>query len=151
MNRQGERLVDGNDFEIRNQVSIRRHRAEQFLRNLRHVDRSVDFSDIFAELGPFQTDQMVHVDVGDEEHRARVVVRLERVDGNQWILFQDAVVRAHDCDWVVCSAGGEEFQRLEIIQLMEMKPRMIDVSDRERRRELAEAAFLSTLLSSLWL
>jgi hypothetical protein len=95
LNGQCKRLINRHGLEIRSEMSIGCHGAEQFFGNLGHVDRGVDLRDIFPEIRPLESDQMVHVDMGDEEHRTRVIMRFERVDRNERILFQDAVVRAH--------------------------------------------------------
>ena len=95
LNGQAERLIDGNRLEVRREMSVGCHGAEQLFGDVRHVDRSVDFRDVFAELRSLEPDEMVHVNVSDEEHRARVIVAFERVDGDERILFQDAMVGAH--------------------------------------------------------
>ena len=95
LDRQCEWLIDGYGFEVRDQVTVRRHGAQHLFRDLRHVDRSVDLRHVVTKLWPFEADEMIHVDVRDEKHRARVVVALERIDRNKGIFFQYSMVGAH--------------------------------------------------------
>ena len=55
----------------------------------------MNFRHVVAKLRPFETNEMVHVDVRNEEHGTRVIMALERIDRNKGILFQDAMIGAH--------------------------------------------------------
>ena len=77
-------------------MSIRSHSAEELLGDVGQIDRGVDFGDVSAEFGTFETNEMIHVNMRDEKHGASVIVAFEGIDGNERVFLQYAMICTHD-------------------------------------------------------